>query len=208
MSVYKVCVVRTGLANLASVLAGFRRAGADPFVTENPAEVESATHVVLPGVGSFGPAMKHLDECGLTPVLKERLAGGRPTFCVCLGLQLLHEASEESPGVAGLGVIHSTIRRLPNTVRVPQLGWNSVEPVPGCKYIQAGHAYFANSYCAPVPGEGWLPAYTEHGVKFVAAMEKGALLACQLHPELSGEWGLGLIKRWITLSPKEAITSC
>lgn len=193
----EVAVVRTGLANLASVLAGLRRAGAVPSVTEEPAAVERAPYVILPGVGAFGAAMKHLHAHGLVDVLRRRLDAGRPTACVCLGLQLLCESSEEDPGVEGLGHVPASIQRLPNTVRVPQLGWNSVEPELGCEFLTPGHAYFANSFSLRTKPAGWHVAWTEHGVRFVAAMEKGDLLACQFHPELSGNWGLALVKRWV-----------
>lgn len=208
MAATKVSVIRTGLANLASVIAGLRRAGADPVVTENPADVQSASHVVLPGVGAFGAAMKHLEQHDLTAPLRDRIAAGRPTACVCLGLQLLFETSEESPGVRGLASVPLTIQRLPRNVRVPHFGWNEVVPDEGARIIQRGYAYFANSYCAPQRPEGWTCAITTHGIPFVAAMEKGALLACQFHPELSGEWGLGLLQRWLATSDSEAIASC
>ncbi len=197
MSAPRIAVVKTGLANLASVLAGLRRAGAEPFATEEPSEVAAASHVMLPGVGAFGAAMETLNARGLTAVLRERVAGGRPTMAICLGLQLLAKESEETPGIEGLACIDKSIGRLPDGVRVPQLGWNHVEPVAGCRLLRPGFAYFANSYCLPAAPEGWSPAYVEHGIRFVAAMEKGSLLACQFHPELSGAWGLSLLKRWL-----------
>jgi imidazole glycerol-phosphate synthase subunit HisH len=192
-----VCVVRTGLANLASVLAGLSRAGAEAYISESPAEVAKATHVVLPGVGAFGAAMAHLKKCGLVDPLRDRLNAGRPTACVCVGMQLLCEESEESPGVEGIGVVKRKVQRLPNTVRVPQLGWNQVEPCEEAKLLDSGYAYFANSYCIPEPPEGWNYATTEHGIRLTAAIEKGPLLGCQFHPELSGVYGLELIKRWL-----------
>ena len=193
----KVAVIRTGLANLASVLAGLRRAGGEPEVTEDPAVVRAATHAVLPGVGAFGAAMTKLDPSGLAEEVRARIAANRPTLCVCLGLQLLTEQSEETPGVRGLGVLPIHIRRFSGDVRVPQLGWNRVEAPAGARYLQSGYAYFANSFYAPSAPEGWLPAHTEHGVRFVSALERGNILACQFHPELSGDWGAALLKRWV-----------
>ncbi len=197
MTTRDVYIVRTGLANLASVQAGLKRIGANSYITENPADVEKASHVVLPGVGAFGAGMKQLNACGLTPVLRERIYAGRPTMCVCLGHQLLCEASEETPGVEGLGVVKATAKKLSGNVRVPQLGWNEVTPKSDGGMLEKGYAYFANSFCVPEAPEGWTPAYTEHGLKFVAAMENGALLGCQFHPELSGPYGLSLMKRWL-----------
>jgi imidazole glycerol phosphate synthase glutamine amidotransferase subunit len=117
-------VVRTGTANLASVLAGLARAGAAAEVTEDPAVVESAERLVLPGVGAFGAAMERLSALGLVEPLVRRIDQGRPTLAVCLGLQLLAEESEESPNARGLGRIPLSVRRFPvqPRLRVPQLG--------------------------------------------------------------------------------------
>ena len=193
----KVSVVRTGLANLASVLAGLERVGAQPSITENPKDVEQATHVVLPGVGAFGAAMKHLHECGLVEPLRERIHAGRPTMSICVGHQLLCRESEESPGIEGLAVVDAAVRRFPKNVLVPQLGWNLVVPEGEHELIEEGYAYFANSFAIQETPDGWSPAFCEHGVRFVAAMEKGKLLSCQFHPELSGQYGLGLLTRWL-----------
>lgn len=192
-----VCIVRTGIANLASVAAGLRRAGASVHLTEGPGEIEAAQAVVLPGVGAFGAGMETLRRNELVDALRERIGAGKPTMAVCVGLQLLLEASEESPGVAGLGVVPATAERFVGNVRVPQLGWNLVEPQANCKLIERGHAYFANSYRLQRPPEGWTCAMTDHGGPFVSAMERGAVLACQFHPELSARWGLALLRRWL-----------
>ena len=105
---------------------------------------------------------------------------------------------EESPGVPGLGLIDSAITRFPSHVRVPQFGWNALTPADGCATLVAGHAYFANSYRLEAVPEGWFAAMSDHGGPFVAALEKGALVACQFHPELSGPWGEALIRRWLS----------
>ena len=192
-----VLVIRTGSANLASVLAGLERAGAAPRVTDDPADVTSADRLVLPGVGAFEAAMERLHSLGLAAPLADRLRAGRPTLCVCLGLQLLCEESEESPGVRGLAVAPGVVRRFPPTVRVPQLGWNDVTPDPACRLIEPGFAYYANSYRLVDAPPGWAVARTDHGGPFIGAMERGAVLACQFHPELSGAWGLALLRRWV-----------
>jgi imidazole glycerol-phosphate synthase subunit HisH len=197
MTRLRVIVVRTGTANLASILAGLRRAGADPTVSEDLADVRAAEWLVLPGVGAFGPAMQQLAEHNLIAVLAERVRVGRPTLAVCLGLQLLAESSDESPGVAGLGVLPAHVMRFPDTVRVPQIGWNEVEAGPAAVLQRSGYAYFANSYRLVEPPAGWSAAFAEHGGRFVAALERGAVLACQFHPELSGQWGLNLLRRWL-----------
>lgn len=197
--------MRTGTANLASVVAALRRLGAEPQLTAEPGKVENAAAVVLPGVGSFGAAMQALGADGMAGVLRERIAAGRPTLCVCLGLQLLCEESEESPGARGLGVIAARVRRFERPLRVPQFGWNHVRAAAG-KLVQSGYAYFANSYCLRESPAGWHAAVAEYGGPFVAALERGAVLACQFHPELSGAWGAELLGRWLRLSAEN--TGC
>ncbi len=193
----EVVVVRTGTANLASVLAGLRRVGATPRVSDERAVVAAAERLVLPGVGAFGAAMERLTACGLVGVLTERVWTGRPTLAVCLGLQLLGTGSEESPGVPGLGVLSAAVTRFGEGVRVPQLGWNRVLPERGCRLLAEGYAYFANSYRFTAAPPGWSAAWAEYGGRFVAALERGPVLACQFHPELSGAWGLALLRRWL-----------
>ena len=193
----EVLVVRTGTANLASVLAGLERAGASPCLTDDPQDAARADRVVLPGVGAFGIAMERLRARGVDAALAERIRAGRATLAVCLGFQLLAEGSEESPGVGGLGVVPGRVARFSDTVRVPQIGWNRVEAGPGCRFLSDGFAFYANSYRLREAPSGWNATTTDHGGPFVAAIERGAVLACQFHPELSGEWGLSLLKRWL-----------
>lgn len=192
-----VCVVSTGVANIASVLAGIRRVGGQPELTEDRATIERAQALVLPGVGAFAAGMQRLRECGLVEVLQQRIEAGQPTLAVCLGLQMLCEGSEESPGVAGLGVLPLQVGRFAAGQRVPQLGWNRVEPQPGCQLLQSGYAYFANSYRLDRAPQGWAWASANYGGSFVAALERGSVLACQFHPELSGGWGKQLLARWL-----------
>jgi imidazole glycerol phosphate synthase glutamine amidotransferase subunit len=201
-----VTIVRTGVSNTASVTAAFERCGLGVSLTTDRAAVEDAALLVLPGVGSFGAGMDVLERAGLSDTLRERVAAGRPTAAFCLGLQLLCATSEESPGERGLGVIDARVERFPGHVRVPQFGWNHVDPGPGCELLTPGHAYFANSYRIPEPPDGWSAATAEHGGPFVAALERGAVLACQFHPELSGVWGLDLLKRWLVRAAEEATT--
>lgn len=192
----EVAVIRTGAANLASVAAACRRAGLSPRFTTSPADVEGAPLVILPGVGAFGPAMASLRAAGLVQSLQRRLSASRPLLAICLGLQLLCEASEESPGVRGLGVIPGVVERFPSSVAVPQFGWNAITvPDPG-GVLESGFVYFANSYRLRAVPAGWRAASCQYGGPFVAALEQGPVLACQFHPELSGSFGLGLLRRW------------
>lgn len=193
-------VVPTGTANIASVLAGLRRQGAEARLSSDPEEIASATAVVLPGVGTFGAASGRLAEAGVVEVLASRIEEGRPTLAVCVGMQLLFSASEESPGSAGLNVVPDTVTRFPDSVRVPQLGWNLVTPGPGSRLVTEGWAYFANSFRVATAPDGWKVSTSDNGGEFVAAMERGDVLACQFHPELSGDWGAGLLGRWLETS--------
>lgn len=203
-----VHVVRTGTANLASVCAGLRRIGARPRLSEDPNEIRAADRVVLPGVGAFGAALARLAESGLVAVLRERIKAGRSTLAICLGMQLLCEGSDETPGAAGLSVVSARVTRFANGARVPQLGWNRVEADQRCRLLQSGHAYFANSYKLTTAPADWNAAYAEHGGRYVAALECGPLLACQFHPELSGAWGLELLRRWLNAGERTGGPGC
>lgn len=194
----RVAVVRTGVANLASVLAGLGRVGAAPALVSDPDAVRTADRVLLPGVGAFGAAMAELHRLELVEALRARIAAGRPTLTICLGLQLLARASEETPGVDGLGVIDASVTRFGGPVRVPQMGWNVVTPTPGARWVTPGFAYFANTFKLDAVPPGWEGATADHGGRFVAAIERGDVLACQFHPELSGPWGAELLRRWVT----------
>src|SRR5256712_1606285 len=193
-----VVIVDSGVANLASIASAFRRLGATVVVTGDEGVVQDAPRVVLPGVGAFGAGLGALRARRLDQAVTQAAARGTPLLGVCLGMQMLCEASEEAPGVAGLGVIPGICRRLPEEVRVPHLGWNAVTAA-GEGLVATGVAAFANSYALREAPGGWVPAWTTHGVRFVAALEQSGerLLACQFHPELSGAYGAALLERWL-----------
>ena len=136
-----VVVVPTGTANLASVRAAFARLGHEVVITDAPDAIDAADHVVLPGVGAFGASMATVRTSGADRALVERVTAGRPTLAVCVGHQLLFAASEESPGVEGLGVVDAPIGRFTGDVRVPQFGWNEVAGEG--RFLRPGFAYFA-----------------------------------------------------------------
>jgi imidazole glycerol-phosphate synthase subunit HisH len=155
----------------------------------------SAAGLVLPGVGAFGAAMQQLESKGLVGPLLERIEAGVPFLGVCLGLQLLFEASEEDPGISGLGLIRGDVRALPPTVKVPHIGWNQVE-VCTCSDlfsdIPDGSAfYFVHGYAVVPRSPGDVLAMTDYdGVTFVSAVEVGNVAAVQFHPEKSSTLGL------------------
>jgi len=206
VSVTDVVLVRTGVANLASVLAALQRLGVRPEVTTDAARVAAADAAILPGVGAFGAGVAALREHGLDTALRARVAAERPLLAVCLGLQLLASTSDETPGVTGLGLLDAHVARFPDTVKVPQLGWNQVVPDDGCTFLAPGYAYFANSFRLVDAPAGWRAARADHGGPFVAALERGPILACQFHPELSGPWGLALLDRWLAAARTGAPT--
>jgi imidazole glycerol phosphate synthase glutamine amidotransferase subunit len=145
--------------------------------------------------------MEYLHEKNLVEPLRERIANDQPTFLVCVGLQILSEHSEETPETPGLGVFSGVpCVRFPPAVRVPQQAWNVVTANDSCKFLKTGNAYFSNSYCLRSVPIGWHAATSEHGVVFVSALEHGKVVATQFHPELSGSYGLSLMKRWIISS--------
>lgn len=195
----EVLIVPTGTANIASVVAAFRRLGAGTRIAERGREIMSASHVMLPGVGAFGAAMARLRGNGFVEALKGRMHDGRPTICICVGHQLLFEASEESPGAKGLSLVESRVERFPDTVRVPQFGWNHVRTGDDASLLEEGYAYFANSYRAN-EAPGWTIAKASHGGEFVAAIERGNVIGCQFHPELSGAYGAALLSRFLELA--------
>ncbi len=189
-----VVVVPTGTANLASVRAAFRRLGHATKVTGAPEAIGAARHVFLPGVGAFGAAMVSLRETGAGDALIARIAADRPTMAICVGHQLLFEASAESPGVAGLGIVEAKVGRFSDRVRVPQFGWNEVEGEG--RFLRPGFAYFANSYRA-TEAPGWNVATAGHDGPFVAAIERGNVIGCQFHPELSSGYGRAILEAWL-----------
>jgi glutamine amidotransferase len=198
-------IVPTGTANLAAVTAAFERLGCSAAAVEGPDDIERHARIVLPGVGSFESGISALRDRGWAEPLRRRIREDRPTLAICLGLQLLCESSEEAPGVAGLGVIRGRVERFPDSVRVPHLGWNAVRGESPSALVESGAAYYANSYRLPLTEagtdvespDGWSRAWTDHGGRFVAALERGGVLACQFHPELSGAWGRALLARWL-----------
>ena len=192
----RLVILDSGIANVASVTSAFRSLGCDPLVTRDPAVAREATHLVLPGVGSFGAGMAALRSTGLDRVVLEAVEKNTPLLAICLGLQLLTEGSDEAPGVAGLGIVAARCVRLPESVRVPQLGWNAVN-TEACAIVEPGFAAYANSYAITDAPSGWNTAWTEHGVRFVAGLERRRILGIQFHPELSGQWGQELLRRWV-----------
>lgn len=196
-----IAIINTGVANIRSLQSAFDRLGQQSTLTDDADEIENATHVVLPGVGAFAAATQSLDRLSIRDAITRRIEiRDSPTLCICLGMQLLCETSEESESAIGLGVLPLRIERFDNDVQVPQLGWNEVCPQSDGPLVR-GEAYFANSYRLVEPPQGWGYAETDYGGKFISSVWRGRTLACQFHPELSGKWGAQLLTRWIEGTP-------
>jgi len=171
-------------------------------LTTDAAVVRDAVGVVLPGVGHFGACMAALRNAGLEELARDAAVSGRPFLGVCIGMQMLFEGSDEAPGVEGLGVLPGRVTRLPATVKLPQIGWNTIEPVPGSALVAGlpdpAWLYFVHSY-APETDDAVVAAWSEHGRRFPAAVERGNLWATQFHPEKSGAVGLRLLQNFVSL---------
>jgi glutamine amidotransferase len=194
-----VAVLDYGIGNLRSAQKALVRVGADARLTADPALAAEAAGVVLPGVGAFGRCMDALRQARLDRVALDAVAGGVPFLAICVGLQLLYEGSEESPGVAGLGVLPGTVRRLPDSVKRPQMQWNRLDLV-GDPALAAGierpvWAYFVHSFAAE-PGDH-VVATCDYGGPVVAAVERDRLWATQFHPEKSGTTGLAMLRNFV-----------
>lgn len=192
-------IINTGVANIRSLQAAFDRLNQSWQLTEDANQVAEAPLAVLPGVGAFSAAAATIDRLELRDAIIERVSADRPLLCICLGMQLLAQSSEESPDAKGLGIIPSTIQRFSKAVKVPQLGWNEVRPQSEGPFA-TGEAYFANSYRLVEPPDGWGFAETDYDGTFVSSLWRGRLIACQFHPELSGKWGQQLLQNFVESS--------
>lgn len=194
-------IIDYGAGNLQSVEKALRHIGCDCKVTGDPAELMAADSAVLPGVGAFGEAMAGLEGRGLAKAVRGFAKTGRPFLGICLGLQVLFESSEESPGVKGLGLLPGRILRLPEDkgLKIPHIGWNSLSVQrPG--WLLKGlpeepYVYFVHSYYLKTEPE-LVSATAEYGAVIHAAVESGNIAACQFHPEKSGGIGLQILRNF------------
>ena len=200
-----VAIIDYDAGNIRSVEKAIRYLGKEAVVTSDPEKILAADRVILPGVGAFGDAMKRLHAMGLVEVIRQAADRGTPFLGICLGLQLLFEKSEESPGVPGLGLLQGEILRLPEHpgLKVPHIGWNSLKyPNPGRLFRgipEDSYVYFVHSYYLKAQDEGIVTATTEYGTLVHASVESGNLFACQFHPEKSSETGLTILENFLSI---------
>ena len=200
-----IAIIDYDAGNVKSVEKALQFLGVEAVVTRDPMVIRKAEKVILPGVGSFGDAMEKLHNYGLVELIKEVVASGKPFLGICLGLQLLFESSEESPGVEGLGILKGKIVRIPDGegLKIPHIGWNSLTyPNPGRLYQgieENAYVYFVHSYYLQAEEPEIVVAQTEYGVPIGASVEKGNVFACQFHPEKSSAVGMTILRNFIEI---------
>lgn len=198
-----VAIIDYGAGNLMSVKKALDYIGAESEITMDKDKIKSASHIILPGVGSFGDAMKSMAKRDLVDTVRESALSGKPFLGICLGLQLLFAESEESPDVKGLGILDGKISLIPKNggLKVPHMGWNSVEiknnsgifkDVPDNSYFYFVHSFYLNS-----ANENEVAGVAYYGTEIQCAVEKGNLCATQFHPEKSGAIGLKMLKNFL-----------
>jgi glutamine amidotransferase len=196
-----VAVLDYGVGNLHSAAKALDRAGADVRVVATVGEADGAAGLVVPGVGAYGACLTGLASAGGAAAVAGWLEGGRPLLGICVGMQLLFEASEEGPVSDGVGVIAGKIRRLTGPVKIPHIGWDEVAVRPGSRLFaglkDGTRFYFVHSY-APEPDGVAVAAVCDYGGRFAAAVEQGNLFGTQFHPEKSGAAGLALLANFVT----------
>lgn len=194
-----IAVLDYGIGNLRSAERALLHVGAAARLVTDPEEVAGAAGVVLPGVGAFGRCAAALEASGLGDAALRAIDGGVPFLGICVGMQLLYSSSEESPDVAGLGVFEGAVRRLPSSVKVPQMQWNALARVRESASLEgAGDSpwvYFVHSY-APEIGEETV-ATCDYGGPVAAAVEARNVWALQFHPEKSGSVGLRILSNFV-----------
>ena len=200
-----IAIIDYGAGNLQSVKKAFDFIGAESVITNDPKVILSADKILLPGVGSFGDAMDSMRKNGLVETVKECALSGKPFLGICLGLQLLFEESEESPGVKGLGIFKGKIKKFSSDMglKIPHIGWNSLEiqqkntlfkDIPENAYV-----YFVHSYYLHAEDEDDIATVTNYGIDFHSAVGKNNIFATQFHPEKSGDVGLQILRNFASM---------
>lgn len=201
-----IAIIDYDAGNIRSVEKAMAKFGQEVWITRDRERIMNADKVILPGVGSFGDAMAHLREYNLVEVIKDVVAEKKPFLGICLGLQLLYESSEETPGVEGLGILKGKILKIPEQkdLKIPHMGWNSLHLQNDGRLFrgieQNPYVYFVHSYYLKAGEEETVKATTEYSVNIHASVEKDNVFACQFHPEKSGDLGLQILKNFAELS--------
>ena len=204
-----VAIIDYDAGNIKSVQKAIEYLGEDVIITRDPEVILNASRVILPGVGAFGDAMEKLHKYNLVDVIKEVVKREIPFLGICLGLQLLFERSDETPGVQGLGILKGEIKRIPDNgeLKIPHIGWNSLSfPNKGRLYdgiSEESYVYFVHSYYLDAEDKNIVVATTEYGTTIHASVEQGNVFACQFHPEKSSSVGLKIIDNFLKISKED-----
>ena len=204
-----IAILDYDAGNIKSVEKALQLLGEETVLTRDRDTILSSEKVILPGVGAFGDAMANLERYGLVGVIHEVVDRGIPFLGICLGLQLLFESSEETPGVKGLGILKGRILRIPETegLKIPHMGWNSLhiqnegrlfKDIPEDTYV-----YFVHSYYLQAENETIVKATCEYGTTIHASMEQRNVFACQFHPEKSSRFGLQILKNFAAIGRED-----
>jgi glutamine amidotransferase len=206
MSAPRIAVVDYGIGNLRSAEKALQHLGADAALTSDVRAIEQADAVVLPGVGAFGACMNALRAAGLEAATKAAATDGRPFLGICIGMQMLFDGSDETPDVAGLSIVPGRVTLLPKKVRLPQMGWNTLEVAAGSRLgahlPDPAWLYFVHSFAPEPTDDAVVAAWCEYGRRFAAAIEMGPVWATQFHPEKSGDVGMRMLRNFV-----EAVSS-
>jgi imidazole glycerol phosphate synthase glutamine amidotransferase subunit len=189
-----ITVVDYGMGNLRNVRRALETVGCAVQISGDPGDVAAAEKILLPGVGAFGEAVKHIDALGLREPLLRHARTGRPLLGICLGMQLMFESSEESPGAAGLGLFPGEVRKFAEGQKIPHIGWNDVVPEGPSQLLSRDVVccYFVHSYYVEVTEV--TVAVTEYGTRFSSGVAAGNVFGFQFHPEKSQDAGLKMLK--------------
>lgn len=200
-----IAIIDYDAGNIRSVEKALKSLGQDTSVTRDRDVILKADKVILPGVGAFGDAMDKLRKYGLESVIHEVAEAGTPFLGICLGLQLLFERSDETPGIEGLGILRGEILRIPGGegLKIPHIGWNSLAYPNMGRLFQGipeeSYVYFVHSYYLKAADESIVTAAAEYGTCIHASVEQGNVFACQFHPEKSSEVGLKILENFVGL---------
>lgn len=200
-----VAIIDYDAGNIKSVEKALQYLGADTIVTRDKNEILNADKVILPGVGSFGDAMDRLRKYELEPVIREVVDKGTPFMGICLGLQLLFESSEETPGVKGLSILKGKILRIPEGeyLKIPHMGWNSLHLTNNGRLFEGieegAYVYFVHSYYLKAEDDSIVKATTQYNTCIHASVEKDNVFACQFHPEKSSKVGLKMLENFMAV---------
>ncbi|MCW4021728.1 MAG: imidazole glycerol phosphate synthase subunit HisH [Candidatus Bathyarchaeota archaeon] len=197
----QIAVVNYGVGNLRSITKGLEKSGAQVQITHNSTALRSSDAIVLPGVGAFAPAVKNMAH--ITDVVAETMNNGTPIFGICLGLQLLFTRSSEGGSVKGLDFISGEVVKLPDTVKTPQMGWNTInieKPHPLLEGVENGsYVYFVHSFYPQPTNSNAVVTTTDYGIKFASMVAQKNIFATQFHPEKSSKTGLTMLKNFVNL---------